>query len=941
MKRIGTTLLLLLVPASACRETTLVPPRSLDSPSALAVARGEVCLSTFEDAERVVQYELGPCADGERGAIGLVTNEQSDRLALMDLNAVPPRLVDLDPATPGPNHLEVGRLPVDVAVSPDGTVAYTLNQLDRDVSLVDLYAPAVLAQRYAVDETPIALEVDPGSGEVVVAAGSPSRLYGFPGLSYCGPDEPCEESPDPAEVSPRVLDLPGTVSGLTFDPRGGDAWIVYRDLGYASVVSFAPTPDGFDTPCLNGIDDKPCVIAQVSLTFECADGLDNDGDGRVDQQDAQCFGPRGAESPVGLGRVEVDACANGLDDDGDGLTDRDDPECVFASGLDEAAAPVADAPVFACADAIDNDDDGAVDYPNDPACYGPVGRTETAVAPRGFDAVGTDSHGVFVYVVDRSHEQVLVIDARKKRLVDAPAAELPAADALDTQLGVDVAPSPLAVHGAIERSVQWRDPQDDQHVVVRYDLGAWVSANNGTVQYVDAAVTFCEFTGEVVDRAAFFRGEQGPEEERCLELPAFPLPDAPSRVVATDARLPAACTTAEFVECATCLAAGELVCEACVPFSATQFDLCQRAFEGDGVVQYVNPRFALRDGGGDDGRLLGTGTCEQPDALVRAMQEFAQANPTAPQDLKCDSLLMPQPLHPDAFAVAPDDTAALQDLPRAALFELRTLQFDTESAPAPFVGFRPSDQRIVNEAVTTTYEGVIPGTARADAVFAEAAEADGSIWVDVGFNPCSLGVIPGDRFLVTAAPLDGCEVTEDLEYEVVETSAGELRIAPVDGLAEQTPVRACFETGASTEVRASASWTVVGETSGFISPFESVAGVCVPRYGAARLGSRVGTGELYAGPYYSFYMYPGFAGDAVAPVRDTSVTFQVTSGFLSTQFPTCSSLGQQCAAGLFPTQVLWAPGLPAGTLLLAPDPNDDFIHVRNLDDAAAGYTVVR
>ena len=103
-----------------CRDTTLVPPRSLDSPSAMAVARGDVCLTTFEDADRVLQYDIAACDGDERGAIALITNEQSDRLALMDLNAQLPRLVDLDPTTPGPNHLEVGRLPVDVAASPDG-----------------------------------------------------------------------------------------------------------------------------------------------------------------------------------------------------------------------------------------------------------------------------------------------------------------------------------------------------------------------------------------------------------------------------------------------------------------------------------------------------------------------------------------------------------------------------------------------------------------------------------------------------------------------------------------------------------------------------------------------------------------------------------------------------------------------------------------------------
>lgn len=937
-----------------CRDTTLVPPRSLDSPSAMAVARGNVCLTTFEDADRVVQYEISPCEGDERGAIALITNEQSDRLALMDLNSALPRLVDLDPTTPGPNHLEVGRLPVDVAASPDGTIAYTLNQLDRDVSIVDLYTPQVLPGRFNVDETPIAMDVDPATGEVIVAAGSPSRLYGFEGISYCGPGEPCADSPEPADVAPRTLDLPGTVSGISFDPARSELWIVYRDLAYASVVSFA-AEDAGDTSCLSGDDSKPCVVANVSLTYGCSDGLDNDGDGLVDQQDVQCYGPRGAESPDGIGRQLIDACANGIDDDEDGLTDRDDPECAFASGLDEGVSPFAEPPQTACSDDADNDDDGSVDYPNDLSCYGGVGRAETTISPRGFDAIGVDTHGVFVYVADRSGEQVVVVDARRKQLIDGPAAELPTADAFDISLGVDVAPSPLSIQGAIERSIVWVDPDDSDHAIVRYDFGAWASANNGTIQYVDGVVSFCEVTGELVDNEEFWRGGQSDAESRCLELPSFPLQTGTARAVAGDETLydegEFGCLSDDFVACAQCIESGEVVCEPCAQFAETQFELCQRAFVTDDLTTFVNPRFALRDGGGDDGRLLGSGTCEQPDELLDAMRAFATENTTGPQDLKCDSLLMPQPLQPAGIGLALDDVEELVDLDRADLFELRTLQFDTDASNAPVVGVRPYDQRIVTEAVTTTYEGVIPGTERADGLFASEAEEDGSIWVDVGFNPCSRGVVPGDRFILTGTPLDDCNVAEDLEYEIVEVTSSEIRIAPVDGFADEVPTRSCFDVGFNYQVRASGEWIVIGETAGFLSPFEAVLDQCVPRYGASRVTSRVRTGELYEGPYYSFYMYPGYGFEGVEdgedrilevlPVRDTSSTFQVTSGFSSVVFPTCSSLGQQCAPGLFPAQVLWVPGLPGGTLLLAPDPNDEFIHVRNLDDAAGGYTVVR
>lgn len=939
----------------SCREPTRVPPRSLDSPTAMAVARGDVCLTTFQDDLRVVQYSIDPCADDAEGAIGLITNEQSDRLALLDLSVPIPRLVDLDPSTPGPNHLEVGRLPVDVAASPDGAAAYTLNQLDRDVSVVDLSVPEVLTRRYHVDGTPIELEVDPGSGEVVVAAGSPSRLYGFEGATSCEASDGFDCDVAVAEdVEPRILDLPGTVSDFVFDPRGDNAWVIYRDLDYASVVSFAPTPDGFQSPCLNGADDKPCVTAHVSLEWGCYDGLDNDGDGLVDQQDVQCFGPKGAESPEGIGRVSTDVCSNGEDDDGDGLVDREDPECQLASGVSEEVPTFEETPIAACVNGVDDDSDGAVDFPNDAACYGALGRTEESVRPLGFDSIGIGPHAKFVYVVDRAGEQVLVVDAARQRLIDAPKSQLPPSDRLDQELGVEVTPSPLSVTGVIDRRVEWADPDDVTHAVIRYDYGAWVSSNNGSLQYVDGLVGYCEVRGEeLATREQFWRREQGDVESRCLDLPEFPLASAAERAVSGDPELPATCQSDEFVACAECLVADEEECP-CEAFAQSQFDLCQRAFVREDATLHINPRFALRDGGGDQARILGDGTCEQPEALVEALQAYANNNPTAPQDLKCRSLLMPQPLAVDAAELPVSDVEGLDDIERATTLQLRTLQFDLENANEPLVGFRPFDARILNETVSVTYEGVLPGTARSDGVLDSNAAGDGSIWLDVGFDPCTRGVRVGDHVVFTGEQAGSCGLGRGApEYEVVERNSTAVRLAPIDepqgesNFANEVPTTpGCFEVGAAYEVRAAGQWTVVGDALGYFSESESAFGECVPRYEGEQIRSRVSSGELYQGPYYSFFMYPGFDDEAIAdePIgefRDTSFAFQISSGFQSVLFPVCSSLGSRCDAGFFPTQVVWVPGLDIGTLLMTPDPNDDFIHVRNLDETGAGYTVVR
>jgi hypothetical protein len=76
----------------------------------------------------------------------------------------------------------------------------------------------------------------------------------------------------------------------------------------------------------------------------CGDGLDNDGNGRIDCQDPAC----GYEGPAEI------SCGDGRDNDCDALVDAADPDC---------AAPLLED----CDDGIDNDGDGAADC-DDPDC---------------------------------------------------------------------------------------------------------------------------------------------------------------------------------------------------------------------------------------------------------------------------------------------------------------------------------------------------------------------------------------------------------------------------------------------------------------------------------------------------------------------------------------------------------------------------------------------
>ncbi|MBI4234124.1 MAG: hypothetical protein HY686_06770 [Chloroflexi bacterium] len=70
--------------------------------------------------------------------------------------------------------------------------------------------------------------------------------------------------------------------------------------------------------------------AQVVLQPEnCNNGVDDDGDGLIDQDDPDCQVPP---------PPPTENCTNGIDDDGDGLIDQDDPDCQVPPG--DTTAPL-------------------------------------------------------------------------------------------------------------------------------------------------------------------------------------------------------------------------------------------------------------------------------------------------------------------------------------------------------------------------------------------------------------------------------------------------------------------------------------------------------------------------------------------------------------------------------------------------------------------------
>jgi hypothetical protein len=94
-----------------------------------------------------------------------------------------------------------------------------------------------------------------------------------------------------------------------------------------------------------------------SSALVCDDGLDDDGDARIDYPaDPGCTPPNdGAED-------DMAGCSDGVDNDRDGLVDHPaDPGC---------AGPTADRYSWMCQDGIDNEGDGSIDSDGGASLHG-------------------------------------------------------------------------------------------------------------------------------------------------------------------------------------------------------------------------------------------------------------------------------------------------------------------------------------------------------------------------------------------------------------------------------------------------------------------------------------------------------------------------------------------------------------------------------------------
>lgn len=152
--------------------------------------------------------------------------------------------------------------------------------------------------------------------------------------------------------------------------------------------------------CANGTDDDAdglvdCQDADCAVYCReddaqtCHDGQDQDQDGLRDCADPDCL----AACPEG---GEAATCSNGADDDHDGLTDCLDPDCD--GRCPESAGP--------CFDGRDNDGDSLTDVA-DPTCWATAGDVSfercAAVVPFPIEAFNAEADGRSWYFDDLAH----------------------------------------------------------------------------------------------------------------------------------------------------------------------------------------------------------------------------------------------------------------------------------------------------------------------------------------------------------------------------------------------------------------------------------------------------------------------------------------------------------------------------------------------------------
>lgn len=286
------------------------------------------------------------------------------------------RILDVDNTIPGVTGIFVDDIITDVESDPDGRFVISVNSSTGSIALLQNdrsvlpaltiefgIGPLLTATVWPSPERPIG-RTAPATGDAPrrawITAPQARRILEID-LDVLA-DLIAGGASATEDIVTAVLDLPDAVPAeIAVHPDGDRLYVGHATQPRISVFDLATGErtaiidltrrpicgDGYLTRIIAFADDR-----------SCQDGLDNDGDGRVDADDPDCGGTHGIEA-IDPTCPQRSQCADGIDNDGDDLIDRDDPDCD-AIGRFEG-------PVPQCANGIDDDADGLIDRA-DPGC---------------------------------------------------------------------------------------------------------------------------------------------------------------------------------------------------------------------------------------------------------------------------------------------------------------------------------------------------------------------------------------------------------------------------------------------------------------------------------------------------------------------------------------------------------------------------------------------
>lgn len=491
-----------LVAVAACAKPTPEPPNTLDSPRDMALVRW--CVTDFGLTVRRWSEECeDPPEFDEDQAYSLVANSGNRFAHRIRVDSRPADYVDYDRAIPGNTGVQVPDGPTEIETLGHPTIALVASERDAALSVIEFAAgtrvpisyrpsgadealdagptlpldeplgamrsvlvPAVAATDEDDESSPFGCD-DDCTAVVVGAEPAAARLVSWTVDATCGGSRDewtngCTPAVEIAEGD--TIALPGSPIDIAVR-SDGRVWVSMR--GERSLALVGLFGDALEDEC----GGEPCVIARLPVGPSCSDGVDDDGDGLIDADDPQCFGPNDSEAGTLVsGPIEAPSdCTDGTDDDGDGLVDADDPDCIDAAdriegpGYDGALAlvitdgdgleltavpsqaevvpPGEPGAIAACANGEDDDGDGLVDEADpgchwenddseeqvcsngvdddgdgmadldDPGCYGPNDESESDPALPFVSSLGLTEEGDILAAVDRRSGQLFLYRA--------------------------------------------------------------------------------------------------------------------------------------------------------------------------------------------------------------------------------------------------------------------------------------------------------------------------------------------------------------------------------------------------------------------------------------------------------------------------------------------------------------------------------------------------